>query len=272
MLTFKEYYDKCRKIYSIKNIDIDIFDVVGLHIFNPSQNNDNYINIPPNYLELIDDISSKVSNKIDNKLDVTENKFHTALNNFHDIKTLNTLGNYFAREMEKKVYKSFSIVEHLHIYRSIHTEAEKESSWLWHIDNSVNEQLKIMVYLTDVDGKSGPFTSLIKNKLPLKFRSSKVSPDNLGTPKFKNSRIPDNLIRMFKDNEYEQVNVKGKKGTYILFDQNIVHKASTPKKDKYRDVLIFNFRPFHKDVDDKMKFVKSFDYNGDVKTYSTEIK
>ena len=129
-----------------------------------------------------------------------------------------------------------------------------------------------MVYLTDVDGKSGPFTSLVKNKLPLKFRSSKVSPDKLGTPKFKNSRIPDGLIQMAKNDGYEQVNIKGKKGTYILFDQNMVHKASTPKKDKYRDVLIFNFRPFHKDVDDKMKFVKSFDYGGDVKTYSTEMK
>ena len=270
MLSFKEYYDKCKKIYSDKFNEFDIFDKVNLHVFNPSDTK-NVISVPDNYLKLIDIISKKISDKIEKNKGTVSEQLYIGVHDFSDIEELNLLGNHFAKQMEKHIYESYTIVDHLHIYRNICTQKEKLSSWLWHNDNSVNEQLKIMVYLTDVDGESGPLNVLVKNNLPLKLKSSKISPDNLGQPKFLGSRIPDEFISMSKSSGWEQYPIKREKGTYILFDQNMIHKATIPKHGKYRDVLIFNFRPFHKNIKNKMEYVKSINYSGDVKTFSTEI-
>ena len=276
MLTFKEYYDECRKRYSTKNVDVDIFNEVNLHIFEKDE--ENYISTPSNYSSLIDEISKKISNRIDNNfpamnedVGIIQEEMCIKLNDFYDIEEIKILGNHFARQLEEKVYNSFSIIDHVHIYRSIHTTKEKSSSWLWHMDNSVNEQLKIMVYLTDVDHDNGPFTAFVREGKPLKFGSSKVSPENKGESLFPNGRIPNNVIEHYKSDGYIEYPIKNKKGTYILFDQNMVHRATIPKENRHRDVLIFNFRPFHKNIVDKMEFTNSWKYKGDVKTYPTEI-
>ena len=263
MLTYKEYYDVCRKAYSDNTEEIDIFKSVDLKV--------NYMSLPKNYNTLIEKISKAISHNIDTKSNIKEEDLCIKVNFNKSIPEISYLGNLFAKEIENKIYKSFALVDYVHIYRSINTKSAENSSWLWHTDNSVNEQLKVMIYLTDVNEDCGPFTSFVnKNMKPLKIKTSKISPKEMGIPKFPGSRVPDNFIKDNMKKGYGKYNILGKKGTTILFDQNMIHRATIPKKGNYRDVIIFNFRPFHKNLEDKMKYVKYWT-GDDVKRYSTEV-
>jgi len=58
-----------------------------------------------------------------------------------------------------------------------------------------------------------------------------------------NGRIPDELVQRHLANGFEKITVVGKKGTFIIFDSKIIHKASNVLGDVNRTVLVLPIRP-----------------------------
>ena len=65
---------------------------------------------------------------------------------------------------------------------------------------------------------------------------------NKNHPLYRGCRINHSQINDLKKQGYESVKVTGKKGTIILFDNNIIHKANRCKT-RHRDILTLQIRP-----------------------------
>ena len=162
--------------------------------------------------------------------------------------------------MQERVFKSYIHVDNIKIYRSEVSDKADSSSWLWHFDNNPREQIKILIYLTDVDEGCGEFTFLEKEGKAIKVPTSRVSypkkwiePWNNPPPTYKlteqniswigRDRVPIEAISKLKNEHGYQINsVKGSKGTLFLFDNNVIHKATVPKNN-HRDVIVMQFKP-----------------------------
>jgi hypothetical protein len=139
-------------------------------------------------------------------------------------------------EVERKVYGSYTIVDKVYIYRSAVFHGIKRGAWLWHYDNHPPEVLKVMIYLTDVDAETGPFEYLHEGKTQRPIMGGPVA------PLYGDSRIPEKALKDFLARGFEEYRVIGPRGTMILFDDNVLHRAAVPSRG-YRDVLIFQIRP-----------------------------
>lgn len=157
------------------------------------------------------------------------------LKDYLGIRGLEELCSGLMGELERKVFLSHVIVDKVYIYRSLPTHQEAQVSWLWHYDNHPNEILKIMIYLSDVDEKSGPFEYLRSTK---SHEAAFIHP----RPLFDNSRISPKAIKRYLLDGYDCRRVTGPRGTMILFDNNVVHRASLAKS-VYRDVIVLQIRP-----------------------------
>lgn len=139
------------------------------------------------------------------------------------------------REFERCFYGSFVIVDKVYVYRSPICGAAPAKSWLWHFDNHPREMLKVMVYLTDVDAGAAPFEYL-------EDASGRPVYGAPLAPAFGNSRVPESTIRAHLDRGGACRRVTGPRGTIILFDDNVIHRA-TLAATAHRDVLVLQLRP-----------------------------
>jgi hypothetical protein len=139
-------------------------------------------------------------------------------------------------ELERKVYGSFTIADKVYVYRSPISRQAPIQSWLWHFDNHPREMLKVMVYLTDVDDGTAPF-----EYLRARASGAAVAGGPL-TPKFGNSRVPQPLIDAHLANGSERCRVTGRRGTVIVFDDNVIHRGTLAQTGA-RDVLVIQVRP-----------------------------
>jgi hypothetical protein len=110
-------------------------------------------------------------------------------------------------------------------YRTIPDPTVPESSFLWHFDNSPDEEIKVMIYLDDVTEDTGAFR--VKN-LATSERARALGfwhRDDYARAK-----------AMF-DDESSTIVAEGAPGTCILFRQGrIAHKATAPRKS-HRDAV-----------------------------------
>ncbi|HYE84979.1 MAG TPA: phytanoyl-CoA dioxygenase family protein, partial [Vicinamibacterales bacterium] len=122
------------------------------------------------------------------------------------------------------------------VYRSPVSRQAARQSWLWHFDNHPREMLKVMVYLTDVNTGTAPF-EFIRDRPGGRAR--------LGTPlrpKLGDSRVPAALVDQWISEGAERVQVTGRRGTVLIFDDNVVHRG-TLASTGHRDVVVFQLRP-----------------------------
>ena len=241
MKTWEEYYIECKNVYNKEtkqdNLSPNIYDL-GIKI-NPFPTDQIYF----------DQISS-----IQNKLDILyqdETKyfnnrgFSLGLNNiFHfneEIKII--LEDYLISHLEKNIFGCYVQCQNIKILKSIPTTNDEESSWLWHIDNNTKEQIKVLIYLNDVEDNA-PFKYLSKDNEGIKLETTKQDlnkwypNDFIKTAAFGKfgkkwitggSRIPHDIISNFiEEHNCKEELVKGLAGTSILFDNNCIHKATTP--------------------------------------------
>lgn len=157
------------------------------------------------------------------------------LNNPLAVKGLEQLCAPLVEQLEQKLFGCHVVVDKVYVYRNPTSHQTPQGSWLWHYDNHPREIIKLMIYLTDVDQDGAPFQYLrsIETKEPLPGTVS---------PLYGTSRVTTSTIELHLANGFESHKVTGPQGTLILFDNNIIHKASLASKG-HRDVLILQLRP-----------------------------
>lgn len=115
-------------------------------------------------------------------------------------------------------YFGYKIVSHFVLGGKVQYNPNKitNSGGGWHRDNR-GKQIKTIVYLTDVEETSGPFSFLpLSNQFDLQTR------DGIG----KATRYDDNIVNEFcKKNNIEPFKVIGKKGTIIFVDTSYIHRG-----------------------------------------------
>lgn len=234
------------------------------------------LEMPSNYENLI----SKIKNQAESNLDsgvFTKEKRGLALkvSKMLDCNEVIFLGEHLAKELSKKLYGSEVVVEHVHVYKNLIKPINLSSSWLWHYDNCSPGQLKILIYLTDVGPDSGCFEFMVDgNDKAFLFKSSKVSPEtekNLSV----NTRIDNNLINDITAKGFKSKKIIGKAGTYIIFNQNIIHRANVPILLPERICIVYNFRPYYKNVNSRINKNITCDWDNPpptgVKIYQYEL-
>jgi hypothetical protein len=147
--------------------------------------------------------------------------------------------------LERNVYGSYVQIDKVYIYRSVPNEAViARSSWRWHYDNHPAEVLKLMVYLTPVDEGCAPFEYLVDSEgVPVVVPPSRTGPATwCDPPRWPYSRVPPEAINAFVAAGHLTKRVTGPRATFILFDNNIVHRANIAMSG-HRDVVVFQLRP-----------------------------
>ena len=139
-------------------------------------------------------------------------------------------------DLEKSVYGSYTIADKVYVYRTLVSSARPQKSWLWHFDNHPREMLKLMIYLTDVDEGHAPFEYVRGTADGAPLYGSPIAPT------FGTSRLGGEQIERHLRNGWERCRVTGPRGTMILFDDNVVHRA-TMATAGHRDVIVFQVRP-----------------------------
>lgn len=115
------------------------------------------------------------------------------------------------------------------------------TSFGYHIDDNPKELMKIFFYLNDTYEWNAAFRSFdYHTSQDLIQRGFKSSTGELraASQKYITSKLEKKKLRI----------VEGKKGTVFVFDNNLVHKGSTPKRG-YRDVVVVEVYPSSKRFD-----------------------
>lgn len=101
----------------------------------------------------------------------------------------------------------------------------------WHRDRYTKRQLKLIVYLSDVDENSGPFQFVKKSYTPgSKLKRIFTLKEKPGQLRFDDKDINFNDVK----------NITGKKGTLLLADTTGLHRGrpmSDPNKERYAITL-----------------------------------
>ena len=258
---WQEYYELSKQIY--KSFGEPINDKIDLYDLTVVEHNseDQIINVTDNqYKEIISKLSGQVDRLVSTQGKATLRAHALGLNNIWDCKdSLVALAEYLVPQLQEKVFKSYVHVDNVKIYRSEKSEKPDTSSWLWHFDNSPQEQIKILIYLTDVGPGDGEFTFLRKEDKGIKAPTSRVSypkswkepwdsPPPIYTLREQGlswvgrDRVPPSVVKTLQeDYGYKVDSVTGEKGTLFLFDNNIIHKATVPKNN-HRDVIVMQFK------------------------------
>ena len=254
MKTWKEYYLECKDIYNketkINNSNVSIYDLL-LQV-NPFPTDQTYF-------DQIFSIQKSLS-----KIYKDKQNYHTraggialCLNDVFifekEIKII--LENYLVPYLEKDIFGCYVQCQNVKIYKTTSDSLIEQLSWLWHFDNNPKEQIKVMIYLNDVNN-NGPFKYLSKDNEAIKIETSKKDHTSwihgnqahfeiLGK-KWKGTRVPRHIISNLQSkNEIIEKDVKGPAGTAILFDNNILHKGTIPFEG-FRYAMTLQFQPTNK--------------------------
>lgn len=116
------------------------------------------------------------------------------------------------------------------IYRTHVTERAPTKSWLWHSDNHPGPRLKIMAYLTDATAETGAL---------------RIIPRPATRELFSRGFRDRTDVAAFEDvlqDDSKHIVLEGRAGTVIVFDNNMIHKATAPVTG-YRDVVMLQVLP-----------------------------
>jgi hypothetical protein len=145
------------------------------------------------------------------------------------------LGDAILPEIERKLFGSYVIVDKVYVYRNLVTRQQEQVSWLWHYDNHPTEVMKVMIYLTDVGPLNAPFEYVRRKDsgAPMQF---------VPKPLLGNSRVSADKVGELLANGHEAFKATGPKGTMLIFDDNVLHRATFAREGR-RDALVYQIRP-----------------------------
>tara|TARA_R100001015_G_C4634978_1_gene202917 strand:+ start:1947 stop:2795 length:849 start_codon:yes stop_codon:yes gene_type:complete len=248
MKTWAEYYDSCRKEFNnTEKPDVSIYDL-RLQMIPDSI-------LDEEYYRIVSNISKDVTNNMLEQGTVQQiNALSVkSVSPFMDDFQL-LCDKYFKKYLEDNVFGSYVYCDNIKIYQTPKDSNKNKSSWIWHLDNNPKEQVKIMVYLSNVTAGYGAF-EYIKDtdNEAVKATTRRVDHKDWCTSKGEHqsrhcswwgSRVPDEAILAMVKSGCKPTPIHGKMGTAILFDNNIVHKGSLPTKGD-RLAATLQFRPIN---------------------------
>jgi hypothetical protein len=172
-------------------------------------------------------------------------------------------------EIERKVFAAYVIVDKVYVYRNLVTRQQDQVSWLWHYDNHPTEVMKIMIYLTEVGPLNAPFEYVRR-------RDSGDPVQYAPRPLLGNSRVSATRVEELMASGHEAVQATGPRGTMLIFDDNVLHRATFAKEGR-RDALVFQIRPAAFRPQDRIdrKWSGSFehvDFNQRADDYQVRLK
>ena len=248
MLRYSEYYQQCVNNY----IFFDLLYNFKFETYSPEKPVKNGLiefNNLDKYNSIIEDMSSYVDKCFENENeiyfpdDIKKDEPVVRLKEPWDIPRINELADYILPQLELRLFRTNVLVHGIYCYRTKVGDYKRENSWLWHYDNHPEEVIKVMIYLTDVDEKSGPFEILhrdgYKDRPSTRIDYEKWSKHH--------SRLKDQQVQALIDKGYITEKIIGKKGTITVFDNNNFHRANLCK-EKHRDVLVLMMKPHHEKV------------------------
>ncbi len=262
MKTWSNYYLECKDIYQ-NTSKASIYDLkLKINPFPTDQIYLNQILSIKNQLDVLYEDKSNYNNR---------HGLALGLNNiFVFKKELQIIvDKYLVPYLEKDIFGCYVQCQNVKIYKTISESLIETSSWLWHFDNNPKEQIKVMIYLNDVDN-NGPFKCLLKDNEAIKIETSKKDHTSWihGTQahfeilgkKWKGTRVPRHIIsNLQSENQLIEKDIKGPMGTTILFDNNILHKGTIPFEG-FRYAMTLQFQPINKKL--KPNFSKENTGNG----------
>jgi hypothetical protein len=216
----------------------------------------NLITLPHNHCQLVDRVERDVSERLsmsanclfhpspsrltERSDDLDEMRRHdiltATLKKCLDLDGLEELCAGVLPEVERAIYGAYVLVDKVYVLRTFVSRHRERSSWVWHYDEHPLETLKLMIYLTDVDEHTAPFTYLAAPDSHAAVMATK-------TPLYGQSRIPASTMERHFRKGYRAQSVTGPRGTAILFNDNVIHRATFAERS-HRDVLTLQLRPF----------------------------
>lgn len=128
----------------------------------------------------------------------------------------------------EQYFGSYMKIYYATIYRSHPTDQVPRVSWLWHSDIVPSQILKIMVYLTDTKKDNGALRVIPWERTVLLKRRG-----------FRDRNEADGFLSELEEGHSA---IEGKAGTVVIFNPNVIHKATIPLEG-YRDVVVFMVLP-----------------------------
>jgi len=150
---------------------------------------------------------------------------------------------YVRPHLEAHVYKSLpgagkpAFLEPL-ISRNLHGSTRRSLDW--HYDG-INELVKVLLYLTDVDERSGCFTAFLhtESSVPLRIRPA-VTLEYLNPNDLPN--IHPEWVAELIEHSFRPWCATGPAGTMVTFDTSIIHWASRLEEGHIRDTINFQIK------------------------------
>ena len=238
-LTYNQHFEECVSLVNPNKKDhfVDTLNNLSVKLVSaPDQSS---------YSFLIDTLAQKVDECFKTKQGVAEDNFCLNIKDALDFPEVTDIFNLFYDEIKENTYGCDFSANTVQIVRSHHTPEKFEASWIWHYDDNPEPSIKLFIYLTDVDSEHAPFTYISnpETKECAKIESSRISPFKRVQQQFEGSRIRDSHIDILAEMGMIPQELTGKAGTAFIFDPNIIHRATVPKPNNFRDALIFHLYP-----------------------------
>ena len=117
----------------------------------------------------------------------------------------------------------------------------RSRSMLWHYDGSAEGNIKVILYLNDVDHLHGCMVAMRNNvsREPYLIHPPHPLKQIGGGNVFQ--ALPALWLAELAREGYEPVCLEGRAGTLVIFDTNIVHRGSRPAPGLHRDFVLFEF-------------------------------
>lgn len=253
-------YEASRQVYRASGEPdaraIPSLDRLGVRVIRPGEAG-GVVELPPDYLSLVARVAGDIGRRFERSANClfmpriergdlpeltadapamkSQDVISLQLRDALSVEGVRELGDAILPEIERKLFGSFVIVDKVYAYRNLVTRQKEQVSWLWHYDNHPTEVVKIMIYLTDV----GPLNA------PFEFVRRKATGEPLGfapKPLLGDSRVNAAKVDELVANGHEIVKATGPAGTMLIFDDNVLHRATFAREGR-RDVLVYQIRP-----------------------------